>query len=265
MNAAGATLEPAPFEIDRAGNHPDIAFDGTSHLVVWWEERTGRSREIYGRRVAPDGTFLDTTSFPIGSATGFQHYPSVAFGGGMYLVTWVDARAGVGSVYGARVTPSGEVLDLAGIPIHVPPRGAVSTGSVRAAWDGTAFVVTWADVSSPRADVYLARVGMDGEVLDRPAVYLAGAEQPSVPIAPPTAVASARRGETLVGYALHSTALAVDTLRVRTYSTGALGLGCATAAECESGFCVDGVCCDARCEGLCEACSTPAGAPADGS
>jgi hypothetical protein len=47
-----------------------------------------------------------------------------------------------------------------------------------------------------------------------------------------------------------------------------LGLACAAAADCESGLCVDGVCCDASCGGSnpadCRACSVAAGASADG-
>jgi MYXO-CTERM domain-containing protein len=33
------------------------------------------------------------------------------------------------------------------------------------------------------------------------------------------------------------------------------GGACSRAAECESGFCVDGVCCNSRCDGQCEACN----------
>ena len=47
-----------------------------------------------------------------------------------------------------------------------------------------------------------------------------------------------------------------------------LGLACAAAADCETGLCVDGVCCDAPCGGSnpadCRACSVAAGASADG-
>jgi hypothetical protein len=50
------------------------------------------------------------------------------------------------------------------------------------------------------------------------------------------------------------------------YDPGAAtGLPCATAVECESGFCADGVCCDRACDsGACEACSIKAGALLDG-
>lgn len=43
-----------------------------------------------------------------------------------------------------------------------------------------------------------------------------------------------------------------------------LGHACTTDAECMSGFCTDGVCCDARCVGECGACSVAAGASVDG-
>ncbi|WP_437317613.1 thrombospondin type 3 repeat-containing protein [Sorangium sp. So ce385] len=42
------------------------------------------------------------------------------------------------------------------------------------------------------------------------------------------------------------------------------GASCSSAFDCGSGFCVDGVCCDARCDGACEACSAAAGGEADG-
>lgn len=35
---------------------------------------------------------------------------------------------------------------------------------------------------------------------------------------------------------------------------GSLGSGCALGQECDSGFCIDGVCCDRACDGQCEAC-----------
>jgi hypothetical protein len=45
---------------------------------------------------------------------------------------------------------------------------------------------------------------------------------------------------------------------------GAPGASCISAFDCGSGFCVAGVCCDARCDGACEACSVAGGGQADG-
>jgi hypothetical protein len=45
---------------------------------------------------------------------------------------------------------------------------------------------------------------------------------------------------------------------------GSLGAGCSSATECDSGFCVDNVCCDSPCAGACQACSRAAGASSSG-
>lgn len=37
----------------------------------------------------------------------------------------------------------------------------------------------------------------------------------------------------------------------------ALGASCSAADECESGYCVDGTCCDSECSGVCERCDLP--------
>jgi len=49
------------------------------------------------------------------------------------------------------------------------------------------------------------------------------------------------------------------------YTYGANGHFCTNATQCQSGFCVDGVCCNTACNGGgCDACSVSTGAPADG-
>ncbi len=35
-----------------------------------------------------------------------------------------------------------------------------------------------------------------------------------------------------------------------------LGVACSARTDCQSGFCVDGVCCDSACDGVCEQCSS---------
>ena len=35
------------------------------------------------------------------------------------------------------------------------------------------------------------------------------------------------------------------------------GIGCGTGADCPSGFCVDGVCCNTACNGTCQSCNVP--------
>jgi hypothetical protein len=45
----------------------------------------------------------------------------VAFDGMNYLVTWTASTFPDGDIYGARISPSGEVLDPGGFPISTAP------------------------------------------------------------------------------------------------------------------------------------------------
>ena len=94
-----------------------------------------------------------------------QTYPAIAFDGINYLVVWQDSRNGAYTdMYGARVTPSGALLDSSGIAISM----ASNHQSLPAiAFDGTNYLVVWQDYrSSSYYDVYAARVTTSGLVLD---------------------------------------------------------------------------------------------------
>jgi hypothetical protein len=67
-------------------------------------------------------------------------------------------------IYGARITKEGAVLDKDEIPICTAANDQMFPS---AAWDGENFLVVWQDKrSGKRWDIYGARVGIDGTVLD---------------------------------------------------------------------------------------------------
>jgi hypothetical protein len=122
VSVSGSVLDGSGFIISAAANHQDnpaVAFDGTDYLVAWQDMRNGPNYDIYGARVTVVGAVLDTAGMAISTAASDQYSPAIAYNSaGYYLVAWQDNRNGPYSdMYGARVAPSGTVLDPTGLPI----------------------------------------------------------------------------------------------------------------------------------------------------
>lgn len=146
--------------------YPDVAFDGTNYLFVWRDNRnwnTAPRNLLYGALVNPDGVVLEPGPFIIArySVVGS---PKVCFGGENYFAVWNDCRNDPdGDLFGARVTPTGEVLDPEGIPIATTARGEVRH-SVECG-DGHYFVVyQWG--TGVGNEIRGARIKFDGTVID---------------------------------------------------------------------------------------------------
>ncbi len=167
----GNLLDPAAIFIGHGGSfdaYPNVAFDGTNYLVVW----NYQEGDIYGARVSKQGELLDPEPFVISDAIGAQQSPAVAFDGTNYLVVWRDSRSGLDDIYGTRVTPSGIVLNTAGIPIST---AAEYQFFPDVSFDGTNYMVVWQDQRNGAYDIYGSRVNQDGIVLDPAGIQISGA------------------------------------------------------------------------------------------
>src|SRR5215203_4969124 len=102
-----------PISAGPEDRNPAIAFDGANFLVAW----ASQLGDISAARVAPDGTVLDPEAITISDAAGDQGSVSLAADGSGYFLVWGDHRGSDWDIYGARVTPEGEVLDPGGILI----------------------------------------------------------------------------------------------------------------------------------------------------
>ena len=207
VSPQGTMLDPSGIAISQPSNGandtvPRVTWMSPYYLVVW-QKQVGNP-DIYGARVAADGTVLDPASFVISSTTNNDVAPDVAADGTNYMVVWTT----LAQTKGARVSPAGVVLDSAGISIlsftgstgptiaydgtrylvvtgnyppranRVTPAGTVLNGtsgitlayctSPRVAYDGTNFVV----VGSQNYDVVASRVSGAGTVLDPVGVAL---------------------------------------------------------------------------------------------
>ncbi len=77
---------PAPGDQEK----PQIAYnpDDDEYLVVWQDYRNSADWNIYGQRVAADGSLLGTNLAINTTATTHQTTPHVAYGANEYLVVW---------------------------------------------------------------------------------------------------------------------------------------------------------------------------------
>ncbi len=81
---------------------------------------------------------LFCSDFAISTPPNYTGYPSVCYANEQFYVFWIDQRQyPLISLYGARVTTDGTVLDPAGRELYTDSAGY----SCDAAFDGTNFLV----------------------------------------------------------------------------------------------------------------------------
>jgi hypothetical protein len=142
--------------------------------VVWQGRKNAKLWNIFFTRVSKEGEVLDEKPALLASSPKDQASPSVAFDGENYFVVWQDLRNSKSwDIYGARVTPSGEILDENGIPIS--PAFPDDQDNIFGwdkwrpvlSWDGNLFLVIWM-TSREENKWYLEgkRVGTDGKPAD---------------------------------------------------------------------------------------------------
>ena len=165
MSQAGAVLDPSGIAVSRTQDdqgYPRVAFSGSSFLMVWEDDRDS-SYSIYGARVTKEGSVLDSSGIPVSTTTDDQWFPAIGYDGTNYFVVWQDARHGAYDIYGARIAPSGTILDAQPIRLGTNPS---SKHDPDLAFDGTNYLVVWEDFRNGRTDIYGTRVTKAGVVLD---------------------------------------------------------------------------------------------------
>ncbi len=188
-----------PLAEGRDAYDPDAAWGKDSFLVVWKSGNLaeGDLREgmkyigdLVACRVDGSGKVLDAKPFVVSAAKDLQEHPCVAFDGKNFLVVWQDMRNGKDwDVYAARVSPDGKVLDTDGVLVA---GGKHNQALPDVSWDGKAFQIVWQDYRSDnRYEVYGARVGADGKVLDPQGKVLATEKAPGQRYGPVTAANTA--------------------------------------------------------------------------
>jgi hypothetical protein len=175
VSATGAVLDAAPIQISTSRlsrsykTRPRVAWDGENYFVVWQDYESGRGLDVYGARVTPQGSVLDSPAFLV-AAGGSE--PVVAFDGTNYMVAWWGYAFSGRTIFVTRVRHAGQVVDPDGIPIGIELYG-VPTPAI--GFDGTNYLVAWPGKEAPvgNYDLTAARVSPAGSVLDPNGIQIA--------------------------------------------------------------------------------------------
>lgn len=185
VTASGMVLDPSGFVISKSSGyqmHPAVAFGKGTYLVVWDDTRSSSNgRDIYSARVSPSGAVQDKSGIPIVKLKEEQSFPAVAFDGLNFMVAWHDGRNGTLTIYVARISPAGTLLDPAGVQVSAGKAGHYYPSL---AFDGKNYLVVWQHGSAwgSITDIHGARVSPGAKVLDKiPLVISAASKQQTYP------------------------------------------------------------------------------------
>jgi hypothetical protein len=254
------TFPLSPASISPSGPHHQVSYGGGTYLVTWTgtSEQSAYEPTPYATRVrAGDGAVLD--EMPQALASGGSN-PVAAFDGSRFLVTWSTPG---GELRAARLGQDGAVLDPGGFPV-----GMGSVANVL--FDGSDYRVAWEQGQGSVRQLKAVRVTREGQVANGSELVFGENHYPFASYSSARlALADLGPGRYLVGYMKFIAPPTYDRhVKLRVVEDMPLGLACAQNAQCQSGFCVDGVCCESACGGGagsdCQACGVAAGGTADG-
>ncbi len=165
ISSTGA-LVSTPISLQRQGDTPTVAFDGSRYLMVWTDYAATPNDDVWGCFISKTG--VKSTPFAISTATGRQVVAGIAFDGTNYLVVWTDFRNDTvdnskGDVYGQLVSKSGALVG-AEIPIC---NTVNSQRDPYVIFDGQKYAVVWMDKRGNNPSiwaVYGCRVNTAGGV-----------------------------------------------------------------------------------------------------
>ncbi len=153
LNHTGIALDSSAIPLATTADSeccPSVAASDTQFLVAW------SNGDILGCRVDGSGVVLDSTAIIISSALNTQTNPAASFDSINYLVAWSDGRNSRQDIYGSRITPAGQVLDLSFLI-------ATSTeGDPSITFGAPYYLVVW----TRNGMICGARVNRNGQVMD---------------------------------------------------------------------------------------------------
>ncbi|CAG1004063.1 partial tRNA nuclease WapA, partial [Anaerolineae bacterium] len=138
---------------------PAVAYnaDDQEYLVVW--DAYSDQYDVYARRVLSDGT-PSGSSIAVVTDSGSQLSPKVAYGSGVYLVTWHDENSG--AIQAQVLQASGT---LSGTAFTVSSGSGNNAPAIDYNPEADEFLIAWVYDDEGDGDIHARRVSPDGQVL----------------------------------------------------------------------------------------------------
>jgi len=162
---------------------PSVAYYKGEYLVAWTTLGGSTYKQIWGHRVSQKGVVPGSGPTMI---TNKGKLPSVAAGGGGFLVAWHNPSGSstLQDVRAARVGPGLNVQDPKGIDVATWTNATQQYAA--ATFVGKNFFVAWEDARNKTTgpDIYAARITVNGSLLDKNGIVVSAAadaqRQPAV-------------------------------------------------------------------------------------
>ena len=157
LDATGKVIDKTPIVVSQAQYNqtfPRVAWNGQNWLVTWMTEREENRffYDIHAARVSPTGVLLDTTPILVnrGEVSTDQYIPwDMESDGKNWIVVWrdLDAAGGIFTIDGARISPTGVLLDPNGKRLR---RDSWNSGASDAqiAFANDEYLLTWLELDS---------------------------------------------------------------------------------------------------------------------
>lgn len=155
----GQMVDPVSFPISsRTSSNPRVAFGGGRHLVVWSDNSTSQSTNVYGVRIdAASRQVLDTTPRSIAVSASAEQDPAVASDGSNFLVVWSGPN---GLLQKTRVRGTDGLL------LDAPTTAAqASVKPADVTFDGQDYRVAWVGKQDNVLKAFSTRVSTGGGTL----------------------------------------------------------------------------------------------------
>ncbi len=196
-----------------------VAFGAGVGFVIWLD---GTDR-VLGSRMDASGKVLDANPLILAEGPGQVDTAGIGFGGQNFLLAWKETSSGAGSsgiVRVARISPNGQILDPGGISL-TPNMASYSWP--RVAFDGTNYLVVWAEESGSTNEIWARRVTTAGVAVEAQPVELATFESISI-----EASVAFNGQDYLVAWQTYEAGL--DSVRFRRFKTDLTPIGAAPTA-----------------------------------